>query len=65
MKYQGFYLTYQSYHLGIVGLLWFFVWCLAIHPKPEVHPTISDAERNYIMDSLGQKKNEKVIKSVY
>jgi len=47
------------YVFGIVGLLWFFVWCLVIHPSPEKHPTISDSERRYIMDSLGQKKNEK------
>lgn len=47
------------YVFGIVGLLWFFVWCLAIHPSPELHPTISESERSYVMDSLGQKKNEK------
>ncbi|XP_057305939.1 sialin-like [Hydractinia symbiolongicarpus] len=47
------------YVFGAVGLLWFFVWCLIVHPSPETHTTISDEERNYIMKSLDQKKNEK------
>ena len=48
------------YFKGVVGLLWYFVWCLAIHPSPSAHPTISEAEEKYIMISLEQKKNDKV-----
>jgi len=47
------------YVFGCVGLLWFFVWCLAVHPSPGTHPTISEAEKKYILESLEQKANEK------
>lgn len=46
---------------GAVGLLWFFVWCLVIHPSPENHPTISETEKKYIMDSLEAKTGDKVL----
>jgi len=45
---------------GVVGLLWFAVWWWVIYPSPEVHKTISNAEKSYIMDSLAMKKGEKV-----
>ncbi|XP_012553658.1 vesicular glutamate transporter 2 isoform X2 [Hydra vulgaris] len=45
------------YVFGSVGLLWFFVWCLAIHPSPKTHPTISDSERELILGSLEQKNS--------
>ena len=47
-------------NIGAVGLLWSFIWWLVIHPAPETHPTISEAEKSYIMDSLLHKKGEKV-----
>jgi len=47
------------YVFGAVGLLWFFVWCMVIHPSPKTHPTISEAEKNYILNSLEAKQHEK------
>lgn len=47
------------YVFGAVGLLWFFVWCLAIHPTPTQHPTISRSEREYIEKSIAEVKQEK------
>jgi len=47
------------YVFGAVGLLWSFVWWLVIHPAPETHPTISQAEKNYIMASLSNRKGGK------
>eukprot|EP00112_Aurelia_sp_Birch-Aquarium-sp1_P009726 Seg2115.4 transcript_id=Seg2115.4/GoldUCD/mRNA.D3Y31 product="Vesicular glutamate transporter 1" protein_id=Seg2115.4/GoldUCD/D3Y31 len=47
------------YVFGAVGLLWFFVWCLAIHPTPTQHPTISKNERQYIEHSIAEIKQEK------
>lgn len=47
------------YVFGAVGLLWFFVWCLAVHPTPTQHPTISDTEREYIEKSISEIKNDK------
>lgn len=47
------------YVFGAVGLLWFFVWCLVIHPSPESHPTISNVEKTYIMETLSTKKGDK------
>lgn len=39
------------YCFGAIGLLWSFVWMLVIHPNPEDHPTISEAEKTYIIES--------------
>ncbi|XP_065071186.1 vesicular glutamate transporter 1-like [Rhopilema esculentum] len=47
------------YVFGAVGLLWFFVWCLAIHPTPTQHPTISGSEREYIEKSIADVKGDK------
>jgi nitrate/nitrite transporter NarK len=44
---------------GIVGLLWYFAWCFLVYPSPETHPSISDSERRYILQSLQAKAGEK------
>ncbi|TPP57761.1 Vesicular glutamate transporter, partial [Fasciola gigantica] len=42
---------------GIVGLLWFVWWWRVTFERPSLHPTISEAERNYIETSLGESPN--------
>ncbi|XP_074615597.1 vesicular glutamate transporter 2.1-like [Acropora palmata] len=42
------------YCFGAIGLLWFFVWQLAIHGSPSDHPTITTEERDYIEESIAQ-----------
>ena len=46
--------------LGAVGLLWFFVWQLAIHGSPSEHPTITPEEKDYIEESIAKLPQAKV-----
>ena len=46
--------------LGAIGLLWFFVWQLAIHGSPSEHPTITPEEREYIEESIAKLPPAKV-----
>lgn len=41
------------YATGIIGLIWYGFWIYLICDSPESHPTISEKERKYILDSLG------------
>lgn len=41
------------YTTGLIGLLWYGCWTYLIYDSPSVHPTISEEERKYIEDSLG------------
>lgn len=42
------------YCFGAIGLLWFFIWQLAIHGSPSEHPTITPEERDYIEKSIAK-----------
>lgn len=46
--------------LGAIGLLWFFIWQLAIHGSPSEHPTITPEERDYIEESIAKLPQAKV-----
>lgn len=39
--------------VGLIGLLWLIPWFLIVKAPPQMHPNISDAEREYILS--GQK----------
>ncbi|XP_018497253.1 sialin [Galendromus occidentalis] len=41
------------YLFGGIGCVWFVVWALVVHEKPESHPWISKQELNYIQKSRG------------
>ncbi|VVC32474.1 Major facilitator superfamily,Major facilitator superfamily domain [Cinara cedri] len=41
------------YITGLIGLLWHGLWTYLIYDTPGIHPTISEKERKYIEDSLG------------
>lgn len=41
------------YATGIIGLFWYGLWTYLIYDSPESHPTISEKERKYILNSLG------------
>jgi len=57
------------YCFGAVGLLWFFVWQLAIHGSPSEHPTITPEEKDYIEESIAKlpqaKKGKVPWKSIF
>ncbi|KAF6774461.1 hypothetical protein AHF37_05057, partial [Paragonimus kellicotti] len=52
-------LGWQSpfYFYGVIGMLWFVWWWRVTYERPSIHPTISEAERNYIETSLGENPN--------
>lgn len=41
------------YITGLIGLLWYGFWIYLIYDSPSTHPTISEEERTYIKESLG------------
>jgi ACS family sodium-dependent inorganic phosphate cotransporter-like MFS transporter 5 len=45
---------------GGISVAWFLPWMFLVYDTPELHPRISDKEKNNILSSLGQHKNEKV-----
>ena len=55
--------TFRCY-LGAIGLLWFFVWQLAIHGSPSEHPTITPEEKDYIEESIAKLPAAKVKKKL-
>ncbi len=44
------------YIIGAVGLLWFVLWTFLAFESPHIHPAISAAERNYILQSIHRAK---------
>ena len=36
------------YVFGGLGLVWFLAWALTVHDGPEVHPRISQTERDFL-----------------
>lgn len=48
--------------LGILGLLWFVLWCMTVSDNPQSDPRITDDELNYINSTLGsQASHVKVV----
>ncbi|CAL8078463.1 unnamed protein product [Calicophoron daubneyi] len=45
------------YFYGLVGILWFVWWWRTSSERPCFHSTISDTERKYIEDSIGEAPN--------
>ena len=41
------------YCFGGIGLCWSFIWMLIVHPSPDKHPTISEEEKEYILQDTG------------
>ena len=36
------------YVFGSLGILWFFAWSVLVYDGPDVHPRISQEEREYL-----------------
>ncbi|XP_056383781.1 vesicular glutamate transporter 2 [Hyla sarda] len=45
------------YVYGSFGLVWYLFWILVSYESPATHPTISDEERTYIEESIGESAN--------
>ena len=39
---------------GVMGASWYVLWHFFIFDKPSTHPTITQAERIYIEESIGE-----------
>jgi len=48
------------YVYGIIGIIWFILWSFFCFDRPDNHPRISAAERDFIKESLGKEKGTKI-----
>ncbi|XP_046628190.1 uncharacterized protein LOC124309017 [Neodiprion virginianus] len=44
------------YVFGAAGVLWFFAWVLLCYNNPDVHPFITESEKNYLRKTTNCKK---------
>lgn len=42
---------------GSFGMIWYMFWLLVSYESPAKHPTITDEERRYIEESIGESAN--------
>lgn len=42
---------------GSFGIVWYFFWILVSYESPATHPTITQEERTYIEESIGESAN--------
>ncbi|XP_034941000.1 vesicular glutamate transporter 3-like [Chelonus insularis] len=48
------------YVFGIIGLIWYALWCYIVTDRPEDDSRISESELRYIKKTLGESKQEKI-----
>lgn len=48
------------YVFGILGIVWFVIWCLICFSDPESHPFITEEERDYLAKTIGSTQRDKV-----
>ncbi|KAM3965666.1 sialin isoform 1-T1 [Aphomia sociella] len=57
---------YAFYVPGTIAVFWCFVWWFLVYDSPVQHPRITDSEKKYILDAIGDKvvhssKDKKVV----
>uniref|UniRef100_A0A8C1D0Z2 Solute carrier family 17 member 6a n=1 Tax=Cyprinus carpio carpio TaxID=630221 RepID=A0A8C1D0Z2_CYPCA len=52
VQYSGWSSVFYIY--GCFGILWYMFWILVSYESPADHPTITDEERTYIEESIGE-----------
>ncbi|XP_066439705.1 vesicular glutamate transporter 2 [Eleutherodactylus coqui] len=55
VQYSGWSSVFYVY--GSFGIVWYFFWILVSYESPAKHPTITDEERTYIEESIGESAN--------
>ncbi|XP_073434394.1 vesicular glutamate transporter 2 [Dendrobates tinctorius] len=55
VQYTGWSSVFYVY--GSFGLVWYLFWILVSYESPAKHPTITDEERTYIEESIGESAN--------
>ncbi|XP_034186389.2 sialin-like [Osmia lignaria lignaria] len=46
------------YVTSLVGVVWYVFWLFLVYDSPQQHPRISDKEKKYILDNLGDSVDE-------
>ncbi|TNN80560.1 Vesicular glutamate transporter 2.1 [Liparis tanakae] len=52
VQYSGWYSVFYIY--GCFGIFWYVFWVLVSYESPAEHPTITEEERTYIEESIGE-----------
>ncbi|VVC25038.1 Major facilitator superfamily,Major facilitator superfamily domain [Cinara cedri] len=47
------------YFFGSITIVWFVFWCMLVYNDPKSHPLISDAELEYLQNSIGSLERKK------
>uniref|UniRef100_A0A8C8ST03 Solute carrier family 17 member 6 n=1 Tax=Pelusios castaneus TaxID=367368 RepID=A0A8C8ST03_9SAUR len=55
VQYTGWSSVFYVY--GSFGMVWYMFWLLVSYESPAKHPTITDEERRYIEESIGESAN--------
>ncbi|KAI7790621.1 vesicular glutamate transporter 2.2 [Triplophysa rosa] len=55
VQYSGWSSVFYLY--GSFGMVWYMFWILVSYESPADHPTITDEERTYIEESIGESAN--------
>ncbi|XP_070813649.1 vesicular glutamate transporter 2 [Pituophis catenifer annectens] len=55
VQYTGWSSVFYVY--GSFGIVWYMFWFLVSYESPATHPTITDEERRYIEESIGESAN--------
>ncbi|ETE64923.1 Vesicular glutamate transporter 2, partial [Ophiophagus hannah] len=55
VQYTGWSSVFYVY--GSFGIVWYMFWLLVSYESPATHPTITDEERRYIEESIGESAN--------
>lgn len=49
------------YIFGAIGVVWFVAWTIVVKKSPQEDPFISEEEKNYIVQKLGNRKQDEVL----
>uniref|UniRef100_A0A672H8P8 Solute carrier family 17 member 7 n=1 Tax=Salarias fasciatus TaxID=181472 RepID=A0A672H8P8_SALFA len=60
VQYSGWSSVFYVY--GTFGVMWYCFWILVSYESPAAHPTITDEERKYIEESIGESAQHTVTK---
>ncbi|GBP26975.1 hypothetical protein EVAR_95761_1 [Eumeta japonica] len=52
---ENFGWDYAFYVPGLIGMVWCVVWWVLVYDSPTLHPRISEAEKAYILEAIGDK----------
>ncbi|PNI29286.1 SLC17A7 isoform 4, partial [Pan troglodytes] len=52
VQYSGWSSVFYVY--GSFGIFWYLFWLLVSYESPALHPSISEEERKYIEDAIGE-----------